>query len=46
MWLIYLRSDRKIQKSYLERKNWLSILAKREIPQSRNCPWCDELIIN
>ena len=28
------------------RKNWLSILAKREVPQSRNCLWCDELIIN
>ena len=28
------------------RKNWLSILAKRKIPQSRNCLWCDELMIN
>ena len=28
------------------RKNWLSILAKREVPQSTNCMWCDELIIN
>ena len=28
------------------RKNWLSILAKREVPQSRNCLWCDELMIN
>ena len=27
------------------RKNWLSILAKRKIPQSRNCLWCDELMI-
>ena len=27
------------------RKNWLSIL-KRENPQSRNCLWCDELMIN
>ena len=25
------------------RKNWLSILAKREVPQSRNGLWCDEL---
>ena len=28
------------------RKNWLSILAEREVPQSRNCLWCDELMIN
>ena len=28
------------------RKNWLSILAKREVPQSRNCLWYDELMIN
>ena len=28
------------------RKNLLSILAKRKIPQSRNCLWCDELMIN
>ena len=27
------------------RKNWLSILAKREVPQSRNCLWCDELMM-
>ena len=28
------------------RKNWLSILATREVPQSRNCLWCDELMIH
>ena len=28
------------------RKNRLSILAEREVPQSRNCLWCDELMIN
>ena len=28
------------------RKNWLSILAEREVPQHRNCLWCDELFIN
>ena len=28
------------------RKNWLSILAEREVPQNRNCLWCDELMIN
>ena len=28
------------------RKNRLSILAEREVPQSRYCLWCDELMIN
>ena len=28
------------------RKNLLSILAEREVPQSRYCLWCDELMIN
>ena len=28
------------------RKNWLSILAEREVPQSRNCLWWDEFMIN
>ena len=28
------------------RKNWLSILAEWKVPQSRNCLWCDELMIN
>ena len=28
------------------RKNWLSILAEWEVPQSINCLWCDELMIN
>ena len=27
-------------------KNWLSILAEREVPQRRNCRWCDEFMIN
>ena len=29
------------------RKNWLSILAEREVPQHRNCQciWCDEFMI-
>ena len=28
------------------RKNRLSILAEREVPQHRNCLWCDKLMIN
>ena len=28
------------------RKNWLSILAERGVPQHRNCLWCDESMIN
>ena len=27
------------------RKNWLSILAEQEVPQRRNCGWCDEFMI-
>ena len=28
------------------RKNWLSVLAERKVPQRRNCRWCDEFMIN
>ena len=28
------------------RKNWLPISAEQEVPQRRNCRWCDEFMIN
>ena len=28
------------------RKNWLSVLAEREVPLRRNCWWCDEFMID
>ena len=28
------------------RKNWLSVLGERKVPQRRNCRWCDEFMVN